>query len=39
MSEAANGCGGLQVIQLKRYTEKLVMHRRLLSMAHAELGA
>jgi sorting nexin-1/2 len=27
-----------QVIQLKRYTEKLVMHRRLLSMAHAELG-
>lgn len=27
-----------QVIQLKRYTEKMVMHRRLLSMAHAELG-
>jgi len=27
-----------QVITLKRYTEKLVMHRRLLSMAHAELG-
>jgi len=27
-----------QVVQLKRYTEKLVMHRRLLSMAHAEMG-
>lgn len=27
-----------QVVQLKRFTEKLVMHRRLLSMAHAELG-
>eukprot|EP00656_Telonema_subtile_P055725 TRINITY_DN8705_c0_g3_i1.p1 TRINITY_DN8705_c0_g3~~TRINITY_DN8705_c0_g3_i1.p1 ORF type:complete len:523 (-),score=134.31 TRINITY_DN8705_c0_g3_i1:212-1780(-) len=27
-----------QVVNLKRYTEKLVMHRRLLSMAHAELG-